>query len=212
MHDWSSYLITGSQWLVVYERSTDRGASAIDLREVAPNARHWGLDLSGRASDYAASSLPRGGVRHLRRPLPIPVGPGGGGVDFTLDLPERARFQADIGIYGIASTQGEFRRWFGATYSVSLVRDGRAEVLSQVSLPPDLKSRGNWQPVEVDLSSWAGQRVVLRLQVIPYLPDDYARLAWWGSPRIVVAETTTQQTDAPPPPSSVPADASARKR
>lgn len=208
----ADFPVDQDQWLVVYERSTDRGAAAIDLLEVAPNARHWGLDLSGRALDYAASSLPRGAVRHLRRPLPIPVGPGGGGVDFTLDVPERARFQADIGIYGIASTQGEFRRWFGATYSVSLVRDGRAEVLSQVSLPTDLKSRGDWQPVEVDLSSWAGQRVVLRLQVIPYLPDDYARLAWWGSPRIVVAETTTQQTDAPPPPSSVPADASARKR
>ena len=209
----ADFPVDQEQWLVVYERSTDRGAVAIDLAEAALNARHWVLDLSGRVTEYPVSYFPRSGVRHLRRPVPVAVSSGGGGVDFTLDVPERARFEADIGIYGVASSQSEFRRWFGLTYSVSLVRDGRAEVLSQVSLPPDPESRGDWQPIEVDLSSWAGQRVVLRLQVIPDVPTNSMRVAWWGSPRIVVADATTkEQADAPAPPSSVPSDASARKR
>ena len=146
------------------------------------------MDQSGRTSDFSASNLPIGSVRHLRRPMPLPVGPGGGGVDFAFDVPERARFQGDVGIFAVASTMGERHRRWGSTYSVSIVQGDTVEKVIEVPLPADRERVGDWQPIDLDLARWAGQRIVLRLQVVPEKAVNAVRIGWWGSPRIVVTD------------------------
>jgi hypothetical protein len=45
-----------------------------------------------------------------------------------------------------------------------------------------------WTPVEADLSAFAGERIVLRLELDPEVAlEPGADLAWWGSPRVVAA-------------------------
>lgn len=171
------------QWLVVYERGPDRGTASIDLVD-APNARFWAKGPEGR-TEVPAAELPSGEVRHLRRPLAVPIGYDGGGVDFPLDVPAGARFEAGVGIFGIASSLGQTRRHWDATYSVSVVRDGVEQRLAEVSLPPD-PIHGTWQTLEADLSAFAGQHVVLRLRVVARASRRGNRVGWWGSPRIVV--------------------------
>lgn len=184
----ADFPIDSNQWIVVYERGVDRGNPVIDLVAAAPGARHWVVDPSGRSSEYPVSSLPIGAERHLRQPIPVPVGPGGGGVDFEIDVPERARFQTDVGIFAVATTKGAWNRWWGATYSVSVVRGDTSERVIEVPLPPDPDGVGDWQPIDLDLSRWGGQRVVLRLQVDPDKVRNRVRVGWWGSPRIVVSD------------------------
>jgi hypothetical protein len=46
--------------------------------------------------------------------------------------------------------------------------------------------RADWTPLEADLSAYAGQRVTLRLELIPDKPLARDFLAWWGSPRIAL--------------------------
>ena len=187
----ADFPVDADQWLVVYERGPDRGAPALDLVEAAPSARPFVVDSSGSVSEFPAARLPLGAIRGLRRPLAVPVAAKGGGVDFDVDVPAGARFESAVGIYAIASTGGHFGRRWGGTYSVSVVRDGRSETLSEVSLPPDPRRQGRWQPLEVDLSRFAGERIVLRLEVVPDVPRERILIAWFGSPRIVAGEGAT---------------------
>jgi Zn-dependent protease with chaperone function len=120
--------------------------------------------------------------------MPVPVGAGGGGVDFAFDVPERARFQGDVGIFAVASTMGERHRRWGSTYSVSIVQGDTVEKVIEVPLPADRERVGDWQPIDLDLARWAGQRIVLRLQVVPEKAVNAVRIGWWGSPRIVVSD------------------------
>ncbi len=185
----ADFPIDSNQWIVVYERGVDRGNPVIDLVEAAPGAQALGGGSVGtflRTIPYRVfqSALSDTCVS----PIPVPVGPGGGGVDFEIDVPERARFQTDVGIFAVATTKGAWNRWWGATYSVSIVRGDTSERVIEVPLPPDPEGEGDWQPIDLDLSRWAGQRVVLRLQVDPDKARNRVRVGWWGSPRIVVSD------------------------
>lgn len=164
------------QWLVVYERGPDRGEPAIDLFDAARSALYWVKDPLRGTRRYRAERLPTAGARHLRRLFPIPVGPLGGGVDFELAIPERARLEGSLGL-----------NYWGATYFVSVVCEGRTEVLHRTWLPVDPNSQATWRPVEVDLARFAGKRVVLRLEVVPDEQRGRLWIAWWGSPRIVAS-------------------------
>ena len=81
-----------------------------------------------------------------------------------------AVFRASIGIAGEKST--------GVIFSVEL--NGR-ELVCQRMLP------GRWQPVEADLSPWAGQPVVLTLSTDSDGPFNFD-WAHWGQPRIEAAK------------------------
>jgi predicted DNA-binding protein (MmcQ/YjbR family) len=168
------------QWIVVYERGPDRGAAAFDLVEAAEQGRYWLEGPTGR-TEVPAEEVPWGLMRHLRRPLGVPLGPDGGGVDFELEVPGGARFEAGVGIFGMRQTS---RRW-PATYTVSVVVDGEERELARLRLPPD-PTHGTWQPLVADLSAYAGQRVTLRLRVVPEARDLRKGLGWWGSPRVFV--------------------------
>jgi hypothetical protein len=45
---------------------------------------------------------------------------------------------------------------------------------------------GRWTPVEVDLASYAGRRVTLRLDLVSRFRLRPGRISWWGSPRIAI--------------------------
>jgi hypothetical protein len=176
------------QWIVVYERGEDRGEPLLDLYDAEPSGRFWVKGPSATQEGFPADELPVAGVRHLRRPLPVPVGPRGGGVDFPLSVPAGAsRFEADLGIYALHTTLGAFTPRWGGTYRVSVLHEGRADLLAEAWVPDDPRGKATWQPIAADLSPWAGQRVVLRLEVVPAKERRRLLFGFWGSPRIVAS-------------------------
>jgi hypothetical protein len=195
------------QWIVVYERTEDRGAPAIDLWETAASARYWVKDPAGRIQTFPLEELPEVAIRHLRRPLPVPVSPHGGGADFELLVPEGARLEVDLGIFAVNTTRGPFTPRWGATYRVSVLEDGSSHRLAETSIPDDPRGKATWQPLAVDLSRWAGRRVVLRLEVVPEKERKRLLLGFWGSPRIM---SVAQREDRAPPPGVSLAPAAAR--
>lgn len=193
------------QWLMVYQRAEDRGATAVDLVAAASGSPHWmkaGPD--GPVIEYPASRLPRFAMRHLRRPLALMVAPDGGGIDVSLELPNGARFESGVALGRIASSEGIARRSeAGETYSVWIVDGGEAMLAASKWVPPDAEGERTWETIEADLSRWGGKKVVLRLQVVPDKAPKIVSTAWWGSPRIVApagsAEDRLDRT-APPAP------------
>jgi hypothetical protein len=169
--------------LLVLERGPDRGAVALDLVERADTARRWIRDEDG-ALLPARRSPPDLRVRSHRRPLPFVLGLAGGGLDFALDLPENAWFEADV---GLAPLRGERDYWHpsNALLAVSVGREGSFERVGTVRLAGGHAAEADWQPLEVDLSSFGAGPTVLRLELEPGPGEPPSSVAWWGSPRIV---------------------------
>ncbi|HEX2484080.1 MAG TPA: hypothetical protein VHQ66_02195 [Myxococcota bacterium] len=203
----ADFALDREQWLVVYERAVDRGAPAIDLWAAADSARYWVKDPSGRLETFPTQELPEVGIRHLRRPLPVPVSPHGGGADFELVVPDGARLEVDLGIFAVNTTRGPFTPRWGATYRISVLENRSAHRLAETSIPDDPRGKATWQLLAADLSRWAGRRVVLRLEVVPEKPRKRVLLGFWGSPRIV---SVAQAEDGAPPAAVSQAPAAAR--
>lgn len=171
-------------WLLVLERGADRGATAIDLLDPTLAPRAWALQPNGRRqpAQAPARDLP---TRQNRRPLAVTLGPSGGGLDFELLVPENARFQAGVGFRGIAG----HRQPDGLRLSVSVDEgDGvfRSLAARRISFKRGHAARA-WQPLEADLSQFAGRRIILRLAAERSRPASTAGVALWGSPRIAGA-------------------------
>lgn len=177
-----------ASWITVAERGPDRGRAAIDLCHRREDARAWVRDASGR--EVAREAFPQKlAARHYRRPLPIALGARGGGLDFAIDVPPDAVFQADVGYRGLVSIDHQYIHPPGTTAVVSVRPDGaeRFRELLAVRIDDGPRAGRRWQPVEADLSAWAGRRVTLRLEFRaerPLRPGQ--RLAWFGSPRIAL--------------------------
>jgi len=172
-------------WIAVLVRGPDRGVTAIDLLEERPRGRAWVRDLSGDVSE-TPDRPQRLASRQLRRPLPIALGPGGGGVDFDLLLPRGAVFQAGVGYRGLVSVDHQYIHPPGTTLAVSLRRDGEFVPLASVRIDDGLRGGRRWVPLEADLSAYGDQRVTLRLEVQAGRPIPPGSLSWFGSPRIAV--------------------------
>ncbi|MEN8182167.1 MAG: hypothetical protein ABFS46_06485 [Myxococcota bacterium] len=169
----------------VLERGPDRGPTQIDLFERRHEARAFVRDERGleRASRREPPWL---WTRQNRRPLAFVLGLGGGGLDFELELPEGARFEADVGMEELHGDRIH-QHPEGARLSLSVGhRGGFAEVASWRVLDAGDRANG-WRAIEADLSPWAGQYVTLRLALTPEPGKPPRPLAWWGSPRIVAA-------------------------
>ncbi len=72
---------------------------------------------------------------------------------------------------------------------LSVGSDGKGGVFEKLSSVPVMEhqSQGRrWTPVEVDLSAYAGERVIVRLELASNGILPQRRLAWWGSPRIAL--------------------------
>src|SRR5262245_6119268 len=89
-----------ASWLIVLERGPDRGATAIDLIEARSGARAFVGDAPGEERAEPAPP-PRLVTRQNRRPLAMRVGRYGGGLDFELEVPAGARFEAGVGLRGM---------------------------------------------------------------------------------------------------------------
>lgn len=177
-----------SSLTIVLERGEDRGATAIDLLD-QPVARRWLRDGQGAVRD--SSELPPVlPTRKNRRPLALYIGPGGGGVDFELRIPAGAVFQADTGLAVLTSTDRLQMHATPAVMEVQLADPARDplefETLASARVDLRVQHGQSWQPLEADLSRFAGRRVVLRLDTRPVSRMSRPELVWWGSPRIAL--------------------------
>lgn len=176
-----------ASWLVVLERGIDRGPTAIDLIAERPRARAFVRDAPGEEREDPRPP-PRLAAHQNRRPLAMRLGRYGGGLDYEIDVPAAARFEAGVGFRGMASLDDLHEHPRRSRMRV-LIRGPGSDFEELVTVRID-DSRGagrRWTPAETDLGPWAGERVTLRLELVPELAlDARADLAWWGSPRIAL--------------------------
>jgi len=187
-------------WILVLERDGDRGPTAIDL--ISSPARAWVRDEPGQQRDEPepAPKLP---ARHNRRTLGMRLGQWGGGLDWEIEVPPGARLQVDTGFVGMVSTQNMHMHPKLSRIAISLRRgDGGFKTLEQHPIRWERNEAPHWQPLEVDLSEYAGEQVTLRIALEPDEPVRTADLAWLGSPRIALAPAThAAESDAARSPS-----------
>ncbi len=175
-----------ASWLIVLERGEDRGPTLVDLVDERARARAWLRHEKDGERVPATEPTPRLVARHNHRPVAVRVSRWGGGLDYDLRVPEAgARFQAGIGYRGMVSDDGFWGHPSHSDMVVSVGRDGAFEEVLRVRVDDSKKAGRTWTPIEGDLSSWAGQRITLRLSLEPEraIRKD-AELTWWGSPRI----------------------------
>jgi hypothetical protein len=172
--------------VVVLERGPDRGPAALDLVRLGAQGRRFVVDESGRTLAMRRGP-PRLGSRHNRRPLVLVLGARGGGIDFDLELPRGARLETGFGI-GQLRGQRLFEHPERGWLELSVGRGGRFEPLGRWALAP-VEARDTWAEASVDLSAFGGESVTLRLAfVAELLVEPRRRVAWLGSPRIVLPE------------------------
>lgn len=174
-----------ASWILVLERGRDRGKTAIDLLRSRESARAWIRGRTGVALP-APESPPRLATRQNRRPLALVLGTWGGGIDFEIDLPRRAVFQASVGLRSMTGISDIYTHPPRTRLVVSIKRGERFETLATVRVLEYAKQGLSWSPLEVDLSAYGGNRVTLRLESSPESPLAPGALAWWGSPRIAL--------------------------
>jgi len=174
-------------WISVLRRGPDRGETLIDLVDLREQGRAWMLNRYNEEID-ANVTPQRLATRHLHRPLPIALDDRGGGIDFELEIPQDAVFQAGVGYRGLVSVDYQYEHPRGTTLIVSIRRAGEVRFERVAELKIDDSPRGgrSWRALEADLAPWAGERVTLRLAVQARGGVRGDRLSWWGSPRIAL--------------------------
>ncbi len=181
------FRLDDASWLIVLERGRDRGPTAIDLLAERPRARAFVRDAPGEERPEPRPP-PRLVARHNRRTLAMRIGRMGGGLDYEIEVPPAARFEAGIGFRGMASLEDLHEHPRRSRMRVLVRRPGAGfEELVSVRVDDSRDAGRRWTPIEADLSPWAGERVTLRLELVPEIPlDRDVDLAWWGSPRIAL--------------------------
>jgi hypothetical protein len=160
---------------------------ALDLATERAAARAWTLDADEREA-LAPDMSVRLAARHLQRPLPVVLGERGGGLDFEVDVPEGAAFLSAVGYRGLVSVDHQFFHPTGTTAVVSIRPNGEPAFRQLAAVRIDDRPAGGrrWIPLRVDLAPYTGHRVTLRLEFRAARPLHRDRLAWFGSPRVVL--------------------------
>jgi hypothetical protein len=173
------------RWLTVLEPGPDRGATAIDLYDRRGEARVWTRDY--RDVEVPSSEpFPRLGTKVNHRPLVTRLGSRGAGIDFDVTLPVGAIFESGVGMRAMAFGDEVFLQVDRCRFRLSVSMGGPFEPVAEVPL---YGSQRRWTPFRADLSRFGGQRVTLRLEVVPFVPPfDLRRIAFWGSPRITTPD------------------------
>jgi hypothetical protein len=188
------YPVDDYNWIMVFARGPDRGATAVDLVDRSANARAFVRDADGR--ERPAPGRPqRLAARQLRRPLPIVLGPRGGGLDFELTVPDNAVFQAGVGYRGLVSVDHQYLHPSGTTLAVAIDAGDGFERLASVRIDDRPRAGRAWTPLTADLGPYAGRRVTLRLEVTARAPLQDGELSWFGSPRIAWRPGAKTATD-----------------
>jgi hypothetical protein len=183
-------------WIVVLQRSEDRGPTLIDFFDEQDSGRRWVRTQKGKIAP-AEVEAPVLGSRHNRRPLAFVLGPRGGGMDFDIDVPEGAVFEASVGFKWMVGLGARYAHQRSALMAVSVRSDDRFQRIGHVPVFFGRRLDYGWVPLRVDLSAFSGQRVTLRLQLIPEGAVDPKAIAWWGSPRITT-RAVSEAADAKP--------------
>ena len=179
-----SFIKAGST-LLLLERGPDRGPTEIDLFDSQDRSRRFVRAENGdvKIFDHA---IPKFETRFNRRPLWVPVAPGGGGIDFDLMIPEDAVLETSVGVGGLYGGHRPFYQVARSRLEIKVARGDSFETL--LSVPYDWSDPEvalGWKHFEVDLDRFSGQRVRLRFEVVPLNSLSALGVAWWGSPRII---------------------------
>jgi hypothetical protein len=169
-------------WLTVLEPGPDRGPTAIDLLEIQADARAWVRDRDG-VEGPPPQPAPKLATRFNRRPLLVFLGPMGGGIDFEIEIPPDAVFEADVGIAALVGKDDLYEQAEQSRLEISVAREESFETLASVHL---VSTGRRWRPLRLDLSAYGGERVILRLELVPDAPLEPDLVAFWGSPRIAL--------------------------
>ncbi|MHC4343032.1 MAG: hypothetical protein ACYSX0_22815 [Planctomycetota bacterium] len=179
----------GESRIAVLERGPDRGPTATDLIRAEDRATRWTLSDSGEPVPVTGH-LPRLATVQNRRPLPMLIGPRGGGIDYSIEIPAGAVFQVAVGFELGLGSQTFLHPSPCRLLVLIRRRSGRFRQLISARIERGRGTRTEWIPLEADLAAYAGERVTLRLQLIPDHLLSPSNLAWWGSPRIAISPTS----------------------
>jgi hypothetical protein len=179
-------------WIIVLERGEDRGPAAIDFMAIRNRGRSWMRDADGEIGP-SVKMPPRLATMQNRRPMPIRLAAGGGGIDFEFEVPAAAVFQAEVGLVKIRGSHHKHPRQVKFEFLIG--RDGEFENLATVPALRRVDDGSRWRPIEIDLAAYAGERVDLRIAVIPTSPLGKQRVAWLGSPRIATPALPPEAAD-----------------
>jgi|GEM_PF-961485 len=181
----ADFVLDDYSWIVVVARGRDRGETLIDLVDERDRGSAWVRDRDGRTRP--AEGTPQHlAARQLNRPLPIALGSRGGGIDFEVDLPPNAVFQAGVGYRGLVSIDHQYIHPGGITLSLAMDAGAGFETLHSLQIDDSLRAGRRWVPFEVDLGAYANQHVTIRLEASSAPSTEPGRLTWWGSPRIAL--------------------------
>jgi hypothetical protein len=170
-----------ADWLLVLERSADRGPTLLDLRDHALGAKAWIRKPDGSRAPVPGPILDLP-TRQNRRPLAHSLGARGGGVDWELRVPPNARLQVASGFKNLHSSTQPNRLQFLVRLSIG---DGFETLASRrVKFDPPRGNGRRWNEIEVDLTRFANEQVVLRLEAVSDSVPRPGRVAFWGSPRL----------------------------
>jgi len=179
----------GLLWLVPLERGRDRGATVVDFVDVRADGKPWVRGPTGARSPASAFEN-KLGTRLNRRFLPFVLGARGGGIDFEVEIPEGAVFQGDVGYRSATAADVVYKHPRRTHLQVSVARNGEIGAFKELARVRVLDRKGGgqhrWTPVEVDLSRYAGERAIIRLELVAETLLKKRLLGWWGSPRIAL--------------------------
>ena len=180
------FLRADSNWMLVLERGPDRGATHVDLIEIASSGRPW-VRIKDGSLRPARNFRETIGTVQNRRFLPLLLGIRGGGIDFDLDIPKHAVFQASVG-YPMIGTGSKhvYQLPMASRMQLSIEIDGEFRRLDEQQVLVKNDAIRRWTPFEVDLSEFGGRSVTLRLELKSGRPVKPGELGWWGSPRIAI--------------------------
>ncbi len=183
----ADFVLDDYSWIVVVARGRDRGETLIDLVDERDRGQNWVRDSDGRTRP-AVGTPQHLAARQLNRPLPVALGAAGGGLDFEIDIPANAVFQAGVGYRGLVSIDHQYIHPNGITLSLSVDSGQGFEQVESLRINDSVRAGRRWVPFEADLGAYADQRVTLRLEA---RLDERAngsrgsdQMTWWGSPRV----------------------------
>jgi len=175
-------------WLTLLERREDRGPTVVDLFDERAGGARWVRGADGLPGP--APAQPKLETRLNRRPLALALGPRGGGIDFRLDVPPGAVFQASVGLRALRGVSDTYHHARGVELRVVAGRGERLRVLRSVRVLAGAHRGLRWTPLAVDLAGLAGPDLHIRLSVASEEPIPPGRWAFWGSPRIAIPPGT----------------------
>lgn len=179
------------RWLLVLERSSDRGETLVDLSLRVGDARAFARDSAGNVTK-SERFQGRVATKYNRQPLCFYLGQGGGGLDFDVDVPPEAVFEADVGFWVVTGEDHLYQHPLYSLMRISIGQNGEFTPIAETLAMTRESDWRRWTPLSADLSPWVGQRVTLRLELVAKRPVQNNLVGYFGSPRITMRPTADE--------------------